>query len=628
LLDDQATITEGTLAALAASAPLSATIANPAAIEIALDSLPRLTLRGLRESLPASTPSNEHGDLVELGVIGEGGMGRVLLVEQRSLGREVAVKTLKEDATASDVAALVREARVAGALEHPSIVPVHALGVNRDGRPILVMKRIEGVTWRQLLDDPEHPAWATHLGEARAPLDANIDVLTAVCRALELAHARGVVHRDVKPENVMVGAYGEVYLVDWGIAIARGKADPTILGTPAYMAPEMVRSEPVDVYTDVYLLGATLHRVLTGRPRHSGRAVTDTLLAALLSEPATYAADVPAPLATLCNAACAAERASRPTSVRMFRETLALFRRHRSALAICDVARERLARLCNILDEANGSAPRDLASAYRLSAEARFGFAQSLEQFPEHEGARQGRVECIEVLADLELRQGHVETAAALLDEVPQAAASFAPRIAAARGALIESTRHDAKLRALAREHDPIDGRSARLVFLLGALAFAVLVSAVVRVFGSREKLLSARGLVVIAVPLLVITGIAGVAMRNEIRRNTFTRGVWGHIVLIELSHLANRLVGFARETPLNSIIATDLLLAAVCIAAGAIAYTPRLAGSALAFLAGLVALDRYPAYSADIYGVTILAGIAAAAWAYWSHARPAAPSD
>jgi serine/threonine-protein kinase len=218
-------------------------------------------------------------DLLVLDTLGEGGMGRVLLARQRSLARDVAVKVLKpETADADGALSLLREAVVMGGVEHPNIVPVHALGRDDRGHPVLVMKRIEGTSWRALLDDDAHPTWTALLAAHGDRVSAHLEVLMRVADAAHFAHARGVIHRDIKPENVMVGAFGEVYLVDWGIAIRVGRTQPDgdgafrIRGTPAYMAPEMIGGDPtrLDARTDVYLLGATLHEVLTRTPRHRG----------------------------------------------------------------------------------------------------------------------------------------------------------------------------------------------------------------------------------------------------------------------------------------------------------------------------------------------------------------------
>ncbi len=210
-------------------------------------------------------------------LLGEGGMGRVLAAEQVALGREVAVKVVRDGGRAADVDALLREALIAARLEHPNVVPVHLLGRGEDGAPIFVMRRIEGVPWSDVLRDAA--AAPGMFADARDPLEMHLRVLLEVCGAVQFAHARGILHRDLKPENVMLGAFGEVYVVDWGIALnladdprlpriadARG-----VVGTPAYMAPEMALGDAAALSprTDVYLLGAVLHRVLTGAPPHA-----------------------------------------------------------------------------------------------------------------------------------------------------------------------------------------------------------------------------------------------------------------------------------------------------------------------------------------------------------------------
>ena len=160
-------------------------------------------------------------------------------------GREVAVKRLRPEVISPETeSALLHEARSTGRLEHPNIVPVHLLDFGDEGRPRLVMKRLEGVAWRELIRQPGHPAWAHLRGD---PLTRHIQILMQVCNAVEYAHSRRVIHRDIKPANVMVGSFGEVYLVDWGIALdlsshQRGTT-PEVAGTPSYMAPEMLEGD-------------------------------------------------------------------------------------------------------------------------------------------------------------------------------------------------------------------------------------------------------------------------------------------------------------------------------------------------------------------------------------------------
>src|SRR5262249_53205231 len=155
------------------------------------------------------------------------------------------------------------------------------------------------------------------------------------------AHSRGVIHRDIKPENIMVGGFGEVYLLDWGIAATVGDGHShTLVGTPAYLAPEMVLGEPLTAQTDVYLLGATLHEILTGRTRHAGSTVMEVLHLAAQSTPFQYDASIPDELARLCNRATARAPKDRPASAAELREALVDYLRHATARALGEAAVE------------------------------------------------------------------------------------------------------------------------------------------------------------------------------------------------------------------------------------------------------------------------------------------------
>lgn len=167
----------------------SSTVAPPSDGELgrkALEALQRLT--------------HDPRALEDEGPIGEGGMGVVHLARQVSLDRRVAIKFLRPDrGSTHDVEQLLSEAWTAGKLEHPNILPIHALALTADGKPVIVMKRIEGVTWSALLRDPG--AMEAH-APGKVPLDEHLRILTQVCHAVHFAHTRGVVHRDLKPENV------------------------------------------------------------------------------------------------------------------------------------------------------------------------------------------------------------------------------------------------------------------------------------------------------------------------------------------------------------------------------------------------------------------------------------------
>jgi predicted Ser/Thr protein kinase len=207
-----------------------------------------------------------------------GGMGVVLVAEQASLNREVAVKIIKPElAHGRMLANFIAEARCNANLEHPNIVPVYDAGKN-----FLVMKRIRGSTLEDLI----------RKGHGADRLPDLVEILLKVCDAVAFAHSKGIIHRDLKPENVMVGEFGEVILMDWGLALAVSEPPDGIIramspkarelmcaGTPGCMAPEMARANPdmLSVATDVFLLGAMLYRTLTARFPFQGKATIEVI---------------------------------------------------------------------------------------------------------------------------------------------------------------------------------------------------------------------------------------------------------------------------------------------------------------------------------------------------------------
>jgi serine/threonine protein kinase len=206
--------------------------------------------------------------------VGQGGMGIVYRARDLALERDVALKVLRPELSGPEAAArLEREARILARLEHPGIVPVHDAGTLADGRIFYVMKLVLGERLQELAE--------------RAPLSEVLRVFLRVCETVGFAHARGVVHRDLKPSNIMVGGFGEVLVLDWGIARVLGvpaeataadsagaaeaasgtdTAPGTVLGTPGFMAPEQAegRLDQVDARTDVFALGAILRALLAG----------------------------------------------------------------------------------------------------------------------------------------------------------------------------------------------------------------------------------------------------------------------------------------------------------------------------------------------------------------------------
>ena len=224
--------------------------------------------------------------------IAKGGMGRVYAGYDLTLDREVAIKTLLPGANAER---FVTEAKITARLPHPGIPPVYALGTLEDGTPWLAMKLIRGRTLAELLKKRSSPS---------EELPRFIQIFEQIAQAVGFAHSRGIIHRDLKPLNVMVGEFGEVQVMDWGLAKElasrprqlTGESEPddwrrrlaadenvhhtaagTIMGTPGYMAPEQARGEPVDARADVFALGSILAAILTGQPAFVGTTINETI---------------------------------------------------------------------------------------------------------------------------------------------------------------------------------------------------------------------------------------------------------------------------------------------------------------------------------------------------------------
>ena len=353
--------------------------------------------------------------------LGQGGMGVVHLAEQVALGRTVAVKRLRGGLHGdAHVLALMREAWVTGSLEHPNIVPVHDVGIDPDGSPFLVMKRIEGEHWGTLIADPDAVRARFGVQDVAA---WHVGVLIQVCNAMAFAHDRDVIHRDLKPENVMIGEFGEVYVLDWGIALSLvddgsgrlplATRSRTVAGTPAYMAPEMLRGGPLGPLTDVYLLGGLLYEILTGRPPHAGRTLE--LLAAQIEASRPAAPEGPSELVALCLTALDADPSRRPQSAAAMRQDLQQHLEHNGAIRLAEVAAESHERLREEL--ARPSPDPDLV--WHLFGEARFGFRQALRAWPAHPQAGELLSQAVVTMVARELEAGDTQGAARLLAEDP-----------------------------------------------------------------------------------------------------------------------------------------------------------------------------------------------------------------
>ena len=422
--------------------------------------------------------------------LGEGGMGVVYLASQEQLKREVAVKSVRMvNRTSKAKELFIQEARLTGLLEHPNIIPVYSLGEHGDGFPLLVMKRIAGVSWKSVLKgDSELPS---RLQVSSSPLICHIHILMQVIDAIHFAHTKGIIHRDLKPENVMLGAFGEVYVLDWGLGVSiqddcpehfpSAKEANEVSGTPSYMAPEQTYEDgsQLGTFTDIYLLGSILHELIIGYPPHHGDNIHQVLFHAYRSEPYPYDKSIPKSLATICQTSMAREPEDRYVSVIAFQEALKEYLQHRDAEELCVETLSRLEHfkeqlLLSKSDKASQENPAlsetsdTEAQLYMLFGQCRFGFQQSLRLWSENPQAIDGLQETLESMIDYELHVGVYRASAILFKELPKPNPELEQRLQA----LAEKNKQEkAKLQRLASieyEHDFDVNAKARSRIVLG----------------------------------------------------------------------------------------------------------------------------------------------------------------
>ena len=308
------------------------------------------------------------------GELGRGGMGSVFEVWDTDLRRSIAMKVLRgevrqaggDSGSSASLVRFLEEAQITAQIGHPGVVPVHELGVDAEGRVYFTMGRVKGRTLKDVIaevhgqDPSEREPWS---------LTRALRVILKVCETMAFAHAKGVVHRDLKPTNVMIGRFGEVFVMDWGLSCAKGRedlaqdvrprsaegltvsamqtdrrdaegSDPespvvtmdgAVLGTPAYMSPEQARGqvETLGPRSDVYSVGAMLYQLLSGRTPYiepGMRVSPHTVLALVISGPPQplhkIARQVPAELAAICDKAMAREPSERYADMGAFAEDL------------------------------------------------------------------------------------------------------------------------------------------------------------------------------------------------------------------------------------------------------------------------------------------------------------------
>ncbi len=387
----------------------------------------------------------DGNDYQMIDVLGKGGVGVVYSAKQTSIDRNVALKMLhpKMSKNQDHRSKFLIEAVVIGDLNHPQIVPIYDLGKNKNNDLFYTMKQVEGTPWSDVVDE--------------LSIEENLDILVKICNAIAFAHFKGVIHRDLKPDNVMLGDFGEVLVMDWGLALVTKKSEkyntikssPGLGGTPAYMAPEMVTG-PIKMITDrsdIYLLGAMLYRVLVGQAPHAGKNVTQCVKSAAQNE--IQKTELRGELIDIAMKAMATKPEDRYATAIEFRDALKNFEAHAESLKLTAQAEQDLT-------QANET------GEYKYFARSIFGFEESVSLWADNHGALDGQVRAREAYAESALSNGDFELGLSLLD---QNEASHLPLVERLKEGQYE---RDSRQRQLAR---------SKMVFRWASLSFVLLLS-------------------------------------------------------------------------------------------------------------------------------------------------------
>lgn len=298
----------------------------------------------------------------------KGGMGEIWLAQDLDIGRAVAFKKMRPGCAKDG---FLLEAQVTGQLEHPGIVPIHELGTDDEGQPFYVMKFIQGRTLSDVIKEYHSPDTAH--GESREVQQVRLlQMFVSLCQTMAYAHSRAVLHRDLKPDNVMVGSYGETLVLDWGLAKVVGAPEETdasrpegirlsgdtmetqagsIKGSPTYIAPESARGEvdQIDQKTDIFLLGGILYSILTGNPPRSTKKLSEMLKMAAKEAPPpprTLNAKIPKPINAICAKALAFKKEDRYDSAQDLAEDVQRYLAGEPVSAYQESFFERAGRWC------------------------------------------------------------------------------------------------------------------------------------------------------------------------------------------------------------------------------------------------------------------------------------------
>lgn len=577
----------------------------------------------------AATTRDTMPELRVKGQLGEGGMGLVQLAEQVPLGRDVAIKKVREESMSDEARiVLLREGWTTGLLEHPNVVPVYTLGRDEHGEPVIVMKRVEGVPWMDIIDDPE---LAPSAFEHSDPTELHVEVLVQVCNAIHFAHSRGIIHRDLKPENIMLGEFGEVYVLDWGIAVSleedpRGrlisiKDVTTPAGTPAYMAPEMVSGDgtKLSVKTDVYLLGATLFEALTGRPPHSGETLHQIMFAAFRSEMPSMPDSVPAELVAVCRRAMAKESEERFESVEALRLALLEYREKRESRRLSRTGDKRQEELYELLERERGGADLEEAKLYKVFGECRFAYEQALEIASDNPRAIDGLQAALEMMAERELRHEAHKAASLLVADLPRPNDDLQARLERLSEQLQSREEEFENLQKIKHDKDTEVGRASRSIFaMVTGVVWAALTFGIQLAIGADLVEFTHPFVMSHVVGLILLAGGMLWVGHKKLFQNEVNKRMLLSIVAMFIAAVFMRGAVWAAGTPPEIGLALEMIMYGAAGSALAVGVDLRILWASVPFAVAGVIAAAMPDQVFVVFGITNIAAMGSLAVAWW----------
>jgi hypothetical protein len=407
---------------------------------------------------------------------------------------------------------------------------------------------------------------------------------------------------------VMLGDFGEVYVVDWGIATRVGTStEGDLAGTPFYLAPEMVGGT-VDAQTDVYLLGGTLHEILTGRPPHQGDTLNAVLYSAFASEPPAFDDDVPSELAALTRSALCRQPGARPATAQAFGDALDDFVRHRGSRALSRTGETLLATLKEAVQGVTPKA-RNLGEVRRLIAECRFAFRQARSEWAENPNVAPGLEACLRLAARFEIDRRDAEAARALVEELDETHMDgvLTAAVETLDAELQEEAAEHERLQALAHELDPNVEGGARLA----ASVFLGVMVAAGAIYVSTIETMTKEHSIGLAVSAFVILSLLLAVMWRRVTQNAFNRRVAAWVAVGGMLLVLHRLAAlFDPAATVESVIFVDFIIVGGAWAFGSLFIFRWMLPIGMLFAAGVIPAMLYPAYVPVIFSVSNVVAI------------------